>query len=585
VALVTAVTAGVIFLALAGTVFAFQYAERGEIRHGVYAFGVDLSGLTRDEARAALLKASDQQGNQPLRLTDDWRHWQLSRTDLGLSMDIEGALDDAYAQGHHGWGPDRLALLWHLRARPQYVGQDRIGIVGAALDRQIADLAKQIDQPKIEPSLSFDADLGPAYTAPQIGRSLDTERTRSDVLSALASGERTVQLTIREDRPATTDADYLTAWQQLKNILDAPIEVVAADQTWTFTPQNLANWIMLNQPHGDQPASVTINQEWVHEVIGDFKLAVDHLPRSPRVWWDANGQLVKTKDGANGQQLREDDAYNWLVYVFQGNDATNRAEVPVDVQQLPPLPSDLNSLGISYELNEASTPYGASVAPRRHNIELAAQLLNGTLIMPGQTFSFDAEIGPMTIDAGFQVAYGIDSTGGNLTTIPSEAGGICQVATTVFQPIFWTGYQIDERNTHSYWIENYASHGYVGLDATVDETSGLDFRWTNNSSTAVLLEVQADGSDLTTRLYGTTPNWSVQVDPPVISDVKTAPSGTLYEPTDSLPSGDMLRIQHASNGFAVSVYRHVTQNGQVSDQQFYAEYGAVQDLVLVGSSP
>jgi vancomycin resistance protein YoaR len=73
------------------------------------------------------------------------------------------------------------------------------------------------------------------------------------------------------------------------------------------------------------------------------------------------------------------------------------------------------------------------------------------------------------------------------------AGGICQVATTLFQPVFWAGYQLEERYWHLYWIPAYTSHGVLGLDATVDEDAGLDFKWTNTTSNYVL--IQSDGDD------------------------------------------------------------------------------------------
>ena len=60
-----------------------------------------------------------------------------------------------------------------------------------------------------------------------------------------------------------------------------------------------------------------------------------------------------------------------------------------------------------------------------------------------------------------------------MKTVPSVAGGICQVATTLFHTVFWSGYQIEERNYHLYWIPSYTSRGVEGLDATVDEEAGL----------------------------------------------------------------------------------------------------------------
>ena len=92
-------------------------------------------------------------------------------------------------------------------------------------------------------------------------------------------------------------------------------------------------------------------------------------------------------------------------------------------------------------------------------------------------------------------------------TVPSVAGGICQVATTLFQPVFWAGYQLEERYWHLYWIPSYTSRGIVGLDATVDADAGLDFKWINPTEDFVLIQASTDAEHVTFRLYGQKPPW------------------------------------------------------------------------------
>jgi vancomycin resistance protein YoaR len=220
-----------------------------------------------------------------------------------------------------------------------------------------------------------------------------------------------------------------------------------------------------------------------------------------------------------------------------------------------------------------------------HNIELAAQLLNGVMVMPGQEFSFNSEIGAMTEDAGFQIAYGIVNNDGELRTIPTEAGGICQVATTVFQPVFATGYDITQRSTHSYWIPSYSFNGMVGLDATVDPASGLDLKWVNNSEHAVLIQAVADGENFTVRLIGQPPGWEVRIDEPVITNIQWADQETIfYEPDTALEPGETVRVERAHDGFDVKVGRTVIRaDGSESYWADEVTYGKARNVVLVGS--
>ena len=194
-------------------------------------------------------------------------------------------------------------------------------------------------------------------------------------------------------------------------------------------------------------------------------------------------------------------------------------DLPVGVVHPAVAADDAPKLGIRELLGESTTSFAGSIPEKAHNIQLAAQRLNGVVVPPRGTFSFNKEVGPTTLEAGFQWGFGL-TTGseGGVHTVPSVAGGICQVATTLFQPVFWSGYQIEERYWHLYWIPAYTSRGIVGLDATVDSDSGLDFKWINPTDDPVLIQASTDAEHVTFRLYGQKPPWTVQVDDPVVSD-------------------------------------------------------------------
>jgi vancomycin resistance protein YoaR len=98
----------------------------------------------------------------------------------------------------------------------------------------------------------------------------------------------------------------------------------------------------------------------------------------------------------------------------------------------------------------------------------------------------------------------------------------------------------------------------------------------------VLLEVYADGEDLTVNLYGAPLPWRVEVDPPVITNVVTADPTVHYQETDTLPSGSQRAIEHAQDGFDVTVTRRVIQGDNVVSENFSTTYAPAQNVVLVG---
>src|SRR5204863_668602 len=117
--------------------------------------------------------------------------------------------------------------------------------------------------------------------------------------------------------------------------------------------------------------------------------------------------------------------------------------LPVEVAHPAVASEDASKLGIRELIDESTTPFVGAIPEKAHNIQLAAARLNGVVVPPGGTFSFNKEVGPTTIEAGFQWGFGLTTGGqeGGVHTVPSVAGGICQVATTLFQPVFWAGYQ------------------------------------------------------------------------------------------------------------------------------------------------
>jgi vancomycin resistance protein YoaR len=128
------------------------------------------------------------------------------------------------------------------------------------------------------------------------------------------------------------------------------------------------------------------------------------------------------------------------------------------------------------------------------------------------------------------------------------------------------------------------------LDATVDDQSGLDFQWWNNTGGWIGIGAYADGETVGVTLYGKDPGWTVNVDDPIISNV-TQPNPTpINEKTHDLPVGSSLMIEHATAGFTSSIHRTVigqdgkvvTFNGTPMDTTFKSNYLPSRDRYQVG---
>lgn len=151
---------------------------------------------------------------------------------------------------------------------------------------------------------------------------------------------------------------------------------------------------------------------------------------------------------------------------------------------------------VDHRLASFTTHYGSSSRGRRHNVELAASHINGTLLAPGETFSYNDTVGPRSRRLGWREAptylYG--------QVVPGTGGGICQVSSTLYNAVLLSGLKVVRRSHHSMPVK------YVrpGLDATV-VYGVIDLRFRNTSDGPVYIAAHARGGRLTLALYGRRP--------------------------------------------------------------------------------
>ena len=132
-----------------------------------------------------------------------------------------------------------------------------------------------------------------------------------------------------------------------------------------------------------------------------------------------------------------------------------------------------------------------SSANRVFNVALLAKLLDGTIVKPGATFSFNETVGKRTAERGFREGQAIE----NGVLVPSIGGGVCQAATTVFDAAFAAATSISHRVNHSFYISHYP----LGLDATVADT-GPDFTFVNDTKNAIVIKATREPRDDDRRL-------------------------------------------------------------------------------------
>ena len=152
------------------------------------------------------------------------------------------------------------------------------------------------------------------------------------------------------------------------------------------------------------------------------------------------------------------------------------------------------SLGITTKLASFTTEMGVSSSNRIHNVHLMADLIDGTVIRPGETFSYNKVVGPRTAARGFLEGQEIIGS----LVLPSIGGGVCQTATTLFNDAFELGLPILARTNHNLYLSHYP----LGRDATVS-WGGPDLVFRNDLKHGLLIKASYTDQTLTFTFYGT----------------------------------------------------------------------------------
>jgi vancomycin resistance protein YoaR len=407
-------------------------------------------------------------------------------------------------------------------------------------------------------------------------------------LLAIAPGQGAapaVALLMKPQAPAVTAADLDSTFKRLDAMLNTP--VVVAYEEYNFTLQRgdiLPLLVVTDAPNSPEKVQITVDQARAEVLVRDLADGINKEPRDAQFRW-LDGAVKATVPSEDGRNVEITPTAQALATAILGATGTL---TPVVTAVKPKVDNSAAAgIVIGDRLSYGDTDYSYSIASRKHNVELSLERLNGALVPPDGLFSFNETVGAQTIENGYQAAYGIAMVGtGQPQTVSSVGGGICQVATTLFQPIYHIGVPVEERNWHLYWIPNYGlpPSGLKGLDATVDDQSKVDFKFRNTTGNWLAIEAVPKNGRVYIAVHGQDPGWQIQIDDPVITNPRPADTTPVTEKTHDLPPGQTLLVEHAEDGFDAANHIVVRDSaGNVlRDVTFRSSYLPSRNVTQVG---
>ena len=517
----------------------------GRIYNGVYVGDVALGGMTKSEAILALdnyfatevsqstvtayvspnVKSQKQANDLFYMITVNEKYLEnhpeilvrvISASELDAAIASTELVDEAYGvgRGSSGW-LKRLGLIFK-----KHIIEPRANFGQVALDNLINSFndAAGVAMTNCDVVMkSGSAKIIEGQDGYTVDRKLLLETLNKGFFSADATDRTFVLYSTYTPMELGLEEAQAVA-DKVNNAIGDGVVFTYNGMAWSATPLTVASWITIQRVQADDGTwsfNLGVNESLIHSWLLKWILAdeKDSIPVKMEV---SNSGKVTVYPDVSGRIPAIAQAVEDLTLALFG-DAKHQADpgaLEVDGQQVF---VDVASMSVSSSMSieEAiekgvvspigsfSTSYinGSTTDNRTHNLRTAANKISGTVVKAGEEFSFNAIVGATTEENGYKVGTVIDTTG---KYVDGYGGGVCQVATTMFNAVYFAGFPIVERHPHLLYNGNYPD----GLDAAVDYPSA-DLKWTNDTGSDIYILFTDDGTNITCTLYGEDPHYIV----------------------------------------------------------------------------
>ncbi len=342
------------------------------------------------------------------------------------------------------------------------------------------------------------------------------------------------------------------------------------------------NEYIKNGIHNNLDLTVDYNEEKLKKYEEELESKVDVSAKNATISM-VNGKLV-VNDSVNGKDVNIEEMDS-LIKTAIDNDinddlTSNTITVNVPVKEITPSVTKQELASINGVIGSFTSDYSFnSTDNRATNVELALKAINGTVLMPGESFSFNNIVGERTGARGYKNA----ATFVGNQVVDGLGGGICQVSTALNRAVIKAGLTPTERHNHSLK----ASYSDYGLDSAV-AWGYLDYKFTNTYETPIYIQATTNGSRvMTINIYGNTEDKGNVTYELVATSPEITSKATVTKINDSsLASGQEVWQTKPVDGYKASSYIVTYINGVESSRKLLGTYtySKVDGVLRVGGT-
>lgn len=583
--LIAFATTAVVVIALA-TIGAFAYARAndGHVLPGVSVAGVSVSGLSPADAKAKLLSTLPDVAGGALTVHAGSVTQQIRYADIGRAYDLDASIADAMAVGRDGNPLDQFAQQLRTIAGGVSI-TPTVSYDTAALQQRVDAIVATAQITPVDASIKFQN--GEYVVTPAAdGQKVDAAEVLRQSIVALdtdATSDTAVEVPATTLAAAITTPDAQAAVGRAEAVTSSPLLLTVGSTSRSIDPQTMRGWIHLDETAPGQ-WSLVISREPIDQLVSVMKTSIDQPAKEAEFRFE-NGQPIAVA-GATGYAVDAtgsgDAIYNALMGRASGT-PVSQVTLPVattvpdfTTEEAQSLVSRVDLLG-SWTTHYIPSPHNSG----GQNIRRPTELINGTVVQPGDVFDFVGVAGPITKANGYgegaAIVHGKTKGEGVL------GGGLCSSSTTLFNAALRAGFELGARRNHAYYITRYP----VGLDATIWISGSYvqTMSFTNDSAYPILIRGINKKRTVTFEIWGVPDGRTVSLSDAQVTGQNEA--GNFYEFTDTLPARALERTEYAADGFNSVVIRTVrdASGNVIHTDTIRSSYRKVDGIILVGRYP
>lgn len=564
-----------------------RLVSRGEVMGRVEVAGTQIGGLDEEQALSALVGVEDEYLNRPAVFNIEGKYVSMQPPEAGLDVDEQAIADQALQIGRggnvfseFGWWLTHIFNTTHLPVRGS-VDDVAIEAVFDMWDSEVIAL------PASPGGVALD-DGRPVPVYPKVGTGVDRPAARA-VVEANLLASRPARTTIPTVTivPVLTDQDVDLAVARAELMLAGPIRLVHEETEARFNVDQLTEAFRSETMTESEPRIVNFfDAATIDGYLDAIRDEIEAEPVDAR--FEISGDSISIVPGANGTRI---DAEETALRLAETGMTIDRVgELPLVEAAEPEITTEyLESLNIRHLVSQFTT-YHDCCQDRVLNIHTIADAVDGTIVLPGQTFSLNDHVGERTLEKGYLPAGTIIA--GELED--TVGGGVSQFTTTLYNAVFWGGYEDVEHKPHSYYFSRYPE----GVEATLNWRSP-DLKFRNNTDNGILIDTAYTDTSITVRMFGENDGRTLKgeqsggrsrawVDTEggpnalhvkgLVSDrfAQTEPPPPRYEPNPELAVDAQVETQSALGGWSVTVTRRILLGGDenqvVEEQEWTVRY-------------